>query len=1251
MTVFRRIFALLFLLALFAWPAVPALTQDSDEAEKSGFILFVEEQLSTPNRQIRLNGIQGTLSSDVRFDNITVSDEDGIWLTIVNPRLQWSRASLLRGRLNIQSLTAERIEWPRMPLADDSAPAPESSGFSLPELPVAVSIGELVVPEARFGEPVFGLPSILSLDGRLALADGSLDTQLDINRLDGPGGRLALAATYAEPSTRLDINLSLREPENGVVANLLNIPERPAVALTVEGSGTLEQFSANLAFDTDGERTADGTFVLTGGDFSSDRLVKLDLSGPIARILPEEHRAFFGAKTTLATEILLREEGGMDIRQMELDSGALDIAASGSTLADGFLRELAADVTLRSADASPVRLPISGEPITVENGAISLRYGVAGADGWTMRGTVNGIALPDAEIEEIRIDGNGDITGLETPDNRSVGFVLEGDATGIRADDPEIAKAIGDTIAFTADGRWFSKEPLRIARATIEGDTSKIATQGLIDKLVFKGVTRIEASDLEAFSLATKRPLAGSAAVVADGDIALAGGAFDLTFDGMLTDARIGSDAADRLLAGETRLAGSAARTPDGLLFRGLVLSNAQATARIDGTYATRSADLRARAEIFEIAKLVDNGAGRLTLDASIDKPEGSDRATPYDVKAQLALADGRLSGRAAPKANLSFDGQIDGDRISGSISGNGQIGGETVDISATIARNADLLSLTELVARFGSANLSGELAIENGAADGRFEIAAQDISTLAALALADASGSVNGSATISGPAGNPKITFTARGSGLTADALRSNAIAPVTLSATGSYQSNTVRLSQFSARNAQNLDFSGSGTIPLSGSGLSLRINGSAPLGLAERFLAERGTQLDGTIRIDATLKGSLASPSADGLFSLSGASVSDPQSNVRLTGITGMAGLRGDSVSINRLTGRISGGGSLSVSGTIGLAGALPANLKIALSNATYSDRETIRTTLAGDLTLSGPLTAGPLLSGQIDLTDTEITVPETIGGEADLLPVDHVNPDGGTLRTLNRIAAVLPGNGRTKSQASVRLDIVINSPNQIYVRGRGIDAELGGRVRVTGPLNNLQPIGAFTLIRGRLSILSKRLQLTEGRVTLTGSLDPMINLTAQVNGDEIVAYVRLSGRASDLALDLSSSPELPQDEILARVLFGKSISNLSPLQIANLATAAASLASGGSGAGLSEQIRRGIGVDDLDITQDKEGNVAVRAGKYVQDNVYLDVQAGQSGGEVSINLDITDNLTAKGTVDTEGDSRLGIFFEKDY
>ena len=285
MTRIRHLIGLLILAALAVWWSMPALTQDSEEAQKSGFIRFVEEQLSTPNRQISLNGIQGSLSSDVRFTSITIADEDGVWLTIENPRLQWTRTALLAGRLDIQSLTADRIDWPRMPVADQSMPAPEASGFSLPDLPVSVDIGELAVQEAHFGAPVFGLESTLSLNGQLSLNDAALAANLDIQRLDGPGGQLALQTSYSDQSGQLDIDLSLQEPKNGVVANLLNIPERPPVALTIAGSGALSEFAAQIAFDADGERVADGSVNVTE-DASGARLLGFDLSGPIARILP-----------------------------------------------------------------------------------------------------------------------------------------------------------------------------------------------------------------------------------------------------------------------------------------------------------------------------------------------------------------------------------------------------------------------------------------------------------------------------------------------------------------------------------------------------------------------------------------------------------------------------------------------------------------------------------------------------------------------------------------------------------------------------------------------------------------------------------------------------------------------------------------------------------------------------------------------------------------------------------------------------
>ena len=65
----------------------------------------------------------------------------------------------------------------------------------------------------------------------------------------------------------------------------------------------------------------------------------------------------------------------------------------------------------------------------------------------------------------------------------------------------------------------------------------------------------------------------------------------------------------------------------------------------------------------------------------------------------------------------------------------------------------------------------------------------------------------------------------------------------------------------------------------------------------------------------------------------------------------------------------------------------------------------------------------------------------------------------------------------------------------------------------------------------------------------------------------------------------------------------------------------------------------------------TTSSDGETAVKAGKYINDNVYVGVQAGRNSQEATINLDITNDIKAKGAVDSEGASSIGIFLEKDY
>ena len=229
--------------------------------------------------------------------------------------------------------------------------------------------------------------------------------------------------------------------------------------------------------------------------------------------------------------------------------------------------------------------------------------------------------------------------------------------------------------------------------------------------------------------------------------------------------------------------------------------------------------------------------------------------------------------------------------------------------------------------------------------------------------------------------------------------------------------------------------------------------------------------------------------------------------------------------------------------------------------------------------------------------------------------------------------------------------RLDLQINAPNQIFIRGRGVDAEMGGALRVTGTTRNVIPIGQLELIRGRVDLLGKRFDLAEGLVELQGSLVPVIRLVAETSQNGITTRVIIDGEARDPEITFESSPELPEEEVLSQLLFGRGLDNISPLQAAQLANAIAVLA-GRGGEGIVGNLRNQFGLDDLDLQTDAEGNVQVRAGKYLSENLYTDVAVGNNGkSTINLNLDVTESLTARGSVDSEGQSTLGIYFERDY
>ncbi len=351
-------------------------------------------------------------------------------------------------------------------------------------------------------------------------------------------------------------------------------------------------------------------------------------------------------------------------------------------------------------------------------------------------------------------------------------------------------------------------------------------------------------------------------------------------------------------------------------------------------------------------------------------------------------------------------------------------------------------------------------------------------------------------------------------------------------------------------------------------------------------------------------------------------------------------------DRAEIATISASLSTGGTISAQGSVGLTDGFSADLRIALNNATYVDGTLFNATANGNLTVTGPLLQNPSLGGTVTLTRANITVPAKLPASLAEINVKHRNtpPD---VRAL--LAALAPKGGEgTKSNLS--LDLVLNAPNGIFVRGRGIDAELGGNLTIRGSASDPVVAGGFEMRRGRIVILSKRLDFTSGKITFGGSLIPVLDMAAETSSNQTTITITVTGVANDPDIAFTSSPSLPQDEVLARLIFGQSMSRLSALQIAQLADAVSQLAGGGDSS-LFQTLRGKLGVDDLDLKTDDNGQTSVSLGRRLNDKTYFQVeQGGSSGAKASINLDVGRGVKLKGSAGSGGGS-AGIFYEKEY
>lgn len=1250
---------------------------DPDESDVGFLTRILQESLSDRGRAVRISGFEGALSSRATFDEMTISDNEGVWLRVSGGALQWNRAALFRRRVDISEISADLVEVLRAPVAPPSEELVPARRFELPELPVSVELGQLALAEVSLASELLGQAVRAGVSGRADLAAGAGSANLSLERLDAVDGSFTLDAAFSNETRILSLVLDAVEAEGGIAVSKLGVPGRPSAQLRIEGEGPIDEFSAKIDLATDGAPRVQGQFQLQTTQPGVQQAVALDLTGDLRPLIDAAYHPFFGDESSLTTRVRRFDDGRVSLDALSVQTQTLSLDGRARVGAKGLPELIDLSGTLADPAGGRVLLPLAGADTSVQSADLKLAFDAAQSDDWDLVLDLTGFDNGDFAVDSVFVNGLGRITSQAFGETRNTFDALVDVSTmGLTARDPNLGAALGQSVNASIAVIWREGQPFLLPGFLLEGRDYVLQGRARLDQGVIDGDVRAVYNDISRLSGLAGRELAGGLNARLAGTWGPERDQFDL--GGTLTGRDLALDQAqlDALLAGESTITLAASGADGQITLRELQARAQTLTADISGQVRPALLDLSGRLDIAELSVLGAQYGGSLRADLSVSGPPEQAKVDLTALGRDMAIGQADLDRALRGETRLTLSGQRDGaafdlanldvsnPALRAQAQGRFDPGSSELDTTFTVPDLAAVrpgfrgaLSGTATLREDGDTR---RVALDADARDLAFGAEAAD-RVLAGRHVLQAQAMIMPEAVLlerlnlDGPALNARVSGQLRDGrpDLTLEARLAD-LALVAPGITGAVTLSGQARDTGDAY-AVNLGVTGPAQLNARGTGslsknlqANLQLSGSTDIALVNPRIEPRSVQ--GPARFDLLLQGPLQLASLSGSATMDGVSVVDPRRGLRLTGVQARADLSGGRAVID-VSGQSAQGGALALDGAITLAPPFDGNLRARLDALRVVDPQLFEATITGDLNISGPLTRGPALSGRLGLDSMELRIPRVgLTGAAYIPPgIRHVGESGNAQTTRAR-AGIFAGEtfGRERNPSS--LDLTIDAPNRIFIRGRGLDAELGGSLRLTGTTADVIPIGQFNLIRGRLDLLGNRFALNEGFASLQGDFMPFVRLIASTEREGVSARIVLQGRADEPELVFESSPELPQEEIVSLLLFGRGFETLSLFQAAQLASSLATLS--GQSEGILEKLRRNVGLDDLDVRTDEEGDTSVRMGRYLTENVYTDLEVNPQGdSEVSINIDLSPSLTARGRVNNDGRSSVGLFFERDY
>jgi translocation and assembly module TamB len=439
-------------------------------------------------------------------------------------------------------------------------------------------------------------------------------------------------------------------------------------------------------------------------------------------------------------------------------------------------------------------------------------------------------------------------------------------------------------------------------------------------------------------------------------------------------------------------------------------------------------------------------------------------------------------------------------------------------------------------------------------------------------------------------------------------------------------------------------------GGVPLDLKGAyGLKVGGKLDVGLLGPLLEARGLHAAGQIDIDAAVTGPATAADIAGTVHLNKGSLRDYTRGLDLTQVKATLTGSNGALKVDSFTAKAESG-TIAMSGTVGLLEAkIPVDLRITAKNAQPLTSALLTANLDADVHVQGTARERLDVSGTINVSRAKIGIPSSLPPDVAVLDVRR----RGQKTAPPRVQPLVIG-----------LQLAINAPRQVLVEGRGLDAELGGALKIGGTAAAPEVGGDLELQRGSLSIAGGTLAFQSGRVSFDGAdpknrLDPTLNFSAQASLTApavATAYLDITGLATAPVFDFHSDPTLPQDEILSGLLFGVPASSLSAVQLAQIGAALA-IMSGVGGDGSYNPIaylQKTFGLDRLTVQSDTtttatgtptSSGYSVAAGRYLSKRVYVQAKQSTTGAsQVQVDVDLNKHLKlltrlGNGTAITQG------------